>query len=1715
MKSVLKKSVFLLFFSLFFLLIKMPSEAAQLKPTGDVRTFTDQMKLTTVMIDVGIMTGTPPEPKIINSHFEAYTGGKFKNAVVYKSVTKADIGKSLPNIGDCFQYRYINAATLPDGTKADILITYSDVNLYVSSYAGGADSIEGSADPGGKVIVAHGNELDSYAIETENTQNSSWYVGVEQTLRAQVVYPGTTTPVANQDMLFWMNGITVLRGIAKTDKDGKITWAATTNNYRRIPFSYPDKYGFNEQIELTKSLLVDDIYYPAIDYKTAIADFPSGNVLFYANGGVNGDYDTGFATAADAGSGAIVTYRAGTGWNIKNGGSQGIDNALWPTKFTHSILSSSGNGGSIWTNKNGDGTGMKYPGGTWTGSKAPDRNYLYGNEITPELGQPLMYVVPDRKSTVVYTMRPDDGYIIDKLYVNGKEAAWEAHQDETGVYYTFTFHNSTENQSIHVTWKQAVLEVKKIWAPENASSHPDTIQVQLLRNGEPVPGYVKSLSKDNNWTETFTGLPIGPEYSVKEDFKGIENYESKTELISRSEDGTSFSFTITNERKFLSAAFPLIWKVIEAPDEGALNAEYTFTISGDPLPKDENGSDVSSVTISSSDSIPRKKTVGTVSLPAGNGTYTYTVKEEPDPDGKYTVTPQVYTVIYTVSGGVISGPVIESDGKPYSGRDLVFENEYEWPSGTTEAQVRKRIDGLQPAGHEETYTFRITRLTEGAPMPDDESDRLGFREVTLTGEGVKGFGPVSFTCKSDQDCEYKYSVREIIPLTKVPGEIYDTTEYLCTVVVDHITGQVKNKIVVVDNKEIEHKDNTYVFVNTFPKEMPVVEPKVRKLVLHGDPDPADKFFFELELTKKPEGVEKDPMPVLSDGTKKEINMNGKAILSGYPASFGKIQFEAYGEYVYTIRELQKEDMPEDQYFDKYTYDDNVFTVRYNVHPTDDGKIVAEAQWTNKSGEVLREDGLIDGAVTFLNPLKLSGAADDLHVRKQITPTGIEIEQTTPFTFTLELLNAPKDLTVKPMPEEQDKPRLKCVYDDPEKSVLKCTLVSGSRNFYFGEMDFPVDGTYSYAVKEVDESQLYPDFEYSTEAYYVTYEVENGAIKSKKVMTKDEKPYEGSELIFTNTYHQPLHTEVEAVVKKVILDGDPKDGDTFHFTLERRDEKYPMPEKSSGKTKIIEIKASKDEPMELGFGEIIFENPGVYVYDVKEVQGELDHYVYDTTVYTVIWTVTSEKKDEANRQLAAKMTVEMDGYRGDERSGDVLLFENEYADPDEGTLMINKFVIGGIPEVRDYFTFHAKGLETTAEGLEVSPLPEKCKDNLCTLSILGTGHGYFGKVKYEKDGEYNYEVWEAAGKSEDYEYDGSVYTVKMIVKDGVLLRDQIQIKRDGVPIPNHDAVISFENHYLKGIDESHPKVHKIIKGDPNRDDPFVFRLKVTPGHEDYPMPAGARNGIIEITINGEGEDSFGTIAFEKPGKYIYTIEEDRSQPISGYKYDDTIYTVIFDVTKESDREDTHVVKTVMKGGVEYTGKFYEFTNIWGDGEEDEGGGDGGGSCSDVLPRTGFAPGVVTKLPPQRVSYSAYNQLRLRIPSLGIDSEILGIPKTEGDWDVSWLGDNVGWLQNTAWPGSVKAGNTVLTGHSYNDLGYPGVFANLERLTYGCSISITAFGETFVYLVDSVQTVFADTPQVLSQKTDVPELTLITCKYYNAASDQYDGRVVVKAKLAEIR
>ncbi len=126
-------------------------------------------------------------------------------------------------------------------------------------------------------------------------------------------------------------------------------------------------------------------------------------------------------------------------------------------------------------------------------------------------------------------------------------------------------------------------------------------------------------------------------------------------------------------------------------------------------------------------------------------------------------------------------------------------------------------------------------------------------------------------------------------------------------------------------------------------------------------------------------------------------------------------------------------------------------------------------------------------------------------------------------------------------------------------------------------------------------------------------------------------------------------------------------------------------------------------------------------------------------------------------------------------------------------------------------------------------------------------------------------------------------------------------------------------------------------------------------------------------------------------------------------------------------------------------------------------DNGDTLPDKLPDTGFAPGRVTALASPKVKYSTYSELRVSIPKLGVDAVILGVPFSDGNWDVSWLGENVGWLQTTAYPGSTAAGNTVLTGHLTNQFGEPGVFSDLATLTYGDQISITAYGVTYTYMV----------------------------------------------------
>ncbi|MCX6054384.1 MAG: sortase [Chloroflexi bacterium] len=175
-----------------------------------------------------------------------------------------------------------------------------------------------------------------------------------------------------------------------------------------------------------------------------------------------------------------------------------------------------------------------------------------------------------------------------------------------------------------------------------------------------------------------------------------------------------------------------------------------------------------------------------------------------------------------------------------------------------------------------------------------------------------------------------------------------------------------------------------------------------------------------------------------------------------------------------------------------------------------------------------------------------------------------------------------------------------------------------------------------------------------------------------------------------------------------------------------------------------------------------------------------------------------------------------------------------------------------------------------------------------------------------------------------------------------------------------------------------------------------------------------------------------------------------------------------------------------------------------------------AAPEVLPVTGFQLGILTLLAPQPVgkSYTAYrDSMHLIIPKLNVDAEIVGIPQSGTSWDVSWLGEKVGYLYGSAFP--TGEGNSVLTGHVWNADNSPGLFVDLKKLQYGDRFSIEAFGTISVYEVRSTFLVSANNIKALLKHYEGHSwITLTTCENFNLLGGNYTQRRLVRAVLVEV-
>ncbi|HTX80505.1 MAG TPA: sortase [Longilinea sp.] len=173
-----------------------------------------------------------------------------------------------------------------------------------------------------------------------------------------------------------------------------------------------------------------------------------------------------------------------------------------------------------------------------------------------------------------------------------------------------------------------------------------------------------------------------------------------------------------------------------------------------------------------------------------------------------------------------------------------------------------------------------------------------------------------------------------------------------------------------------------------------------------------------------------------------------------------------------------------------------------------------------------------------------------------------------------------------------------------------------------------------------------------------------------------------------------------------------------------------------------------------------------------------------------------------------------------------------------------------------------------------------------------------------------------------------------------------------------------------------------------------------------------------------------------------------------------------------------------------------------------------ASSSTMPSTGFAPGRVTVLGFQTLSYATLGNLWLEIPRLGVQEPIAGVPQsTDGSWDVSWLGDDVGWLNGTAFP--TWAGNSVLTGHVYDANGQPGPFWSIDTLRWGDQVVVHMGADQYIYEVrEVIQVDPLDTAAMLKHE-DSQWITLVTCRGYSGTGDNYEYRILVRAALVDVK
>ena len=259
-----------------------------------------------------------------------------------------------------------------------------------------------------------------------------------------------------------------------------------------------------------------------------------------------------------------------------------------------------------------------------------------------------------------------------------------------------------------------------------------------------------------------------------------------TLAVVKAEDSEAISFVNTHNVEGETTITGI--KTLVSSTGGSLALEkdqFTFSITPDPGNKE--GVDEKELKKTASNDENGGINFGTLKF-TKEGTWTYVVKETSESGSGITVDPTEYTVVITAvdkdhTGEFdVSKKITAKNGEEVADVTVIsFTNTYA-AKGNGEICVQKVIDGREEWTVDDKFTFTLTAVTEGAPMPAETT-----LEITKdTQDHLKSFGTIEFT----KEGTYTYTVKEEKGDAK--GMTYDLGEHTVTfTVVDNGKGKIE------------------------------------------------------------------------------------------------------------------------------------------------------------------------------------------------------------------------------------------------------------------------------------------------------------------------------------------------------------------------------------------------------------------------------------------------------------------------------------------------------------------------------------------------------------------------------------------------------------------------------------------------------------------------------------------------------------------------------------------------------------------------------------------------------------------------------------------------------------------------------------------------------------------------------------------------------------